>query len=64
MIRDYLLGAAIGVAGIGGMFGLFDAWMIGAVFLAVAGVLMAACAVIEIAAPVEEYSDDEFEYIK
>lgn len=32
MIRDYLLGAAIGIAGIGGMFGLFDAWMIGAVF--------------------------------
>lgn len=64
MIRDYLLGAAIGIAGVGGMFGLFDAWMIGAALLAVAGVLMAACAVIEIAAPVEEYSDDEFEYIK
>ena len=64
MIRDYLLGAAIGVAGIGGMFGLFDAWMIGAALLAAAGVLMAVCAVIEIAAPVEEYSDDEFEYIK
>ena len=64
MIRDYLLGAAIGLAGIGGMFGLFDAWMIGAALLAAAGVLMAVCAVIEIAAPVEEYSDDEFEYIK
>ena len=64
MIRDYLLGAAIGIAGIGGMFGLFDAWMIGAALLAVAGALMAACAVIEIAAPVEEYPDDEFEYIK
>lgn len=64
MIRDYLLGAAIGIAGVGGMFGLFDVWMIGAALLAVAGVLMAACAVIEIVAPVEEYSDDEFEYIK
>lgn len=64
MIREYMCGAAIGLAGIGGMFGLFDAWMIGAALLAVAGVLMAACAVIEIAAPVEEYSDDEFEYIK
>jgi len=64
MIRDYLLGATIGLAGVGGLLGMFDVWMIGAVFLAVAGVLMAACAVIEIAAPVEEYSDDEFEYIK
>lgn len=64
MIRDYLLGAAIGIAGVGGLLGMFDAWMIGAAFLLVAGVLMAACAVIEIAAPVEEYSDDEFEYIK
>lgn len=64
MIRDYLLGAAIGIAGIGGLFGLFDAWMIGAVLLVISGVLMVACAAIEIAAPVEEYSDDEFEYIK
>lgn len=64
MIRDYLLGAAIGIAGVGGMFGLFDAWMIGAVLLIISGALMVACAAIEIAAPVEEYSDDEFEYIK
>jgi len=64
MIRDYLLGAAIGLAGVGGLLGMFDVWMIGAALLAVAGVLMAACAVIEIAVPVEEYSDDEFEYIK
>lgn len=64
MIRDYLLGAAIGLAGVGGLLGMFDVWMIGAVLLAAAGVLMAACAVIEIAAPIEKYSDDEFEYIK
>lgn len=64
MIRDYLLGAAIGLAGVGGLLGMFDVWMIGAALLAVAGVLMAACAVIEIAAPIEKYSDDEFEYIK
>lgn len=64
MIRDYLIGAAIGIAGVGGMFGLFDAWMIGAMLLAISGALMVACAAIEIAAPVEKYSDDEFDYIK